>query len=87
MVLRRSLFSSYIRGPLPDMDYGCSEQAIEGLEDLALSFVSQLANAIAMEMPSEDDDSQKTLISDSLRSKRRIVLELADRSKIKCDGR
>lgn len=69
------------------MDYGCSEQAIEGLEDLALSFVSQLANAIAMEMPSEDDDSQKTLIADSLRSKRRIVLELADRSKIKCDGR
>ena len=69
------------------MKYGCSEQAIEGLEDLALSFVSQLANAIAMEMPSEDDDSQKTLIADSLRSKRRIVLELADRSKIKCDGR
>ena len=69
------------------MDYGCSEEAIEGLEDLALSFVSQLANAIAMEMPSEDDDSQKTLIADSLRSKRRIVLELADRSKIKCDGR
>ena len=69
------------------MDYGCSEQAIEGLEDLALSFVSQLANAIAMEMPSEDDDSQKTLIADSLRSKRRIVLELADRSKIKCDSR
>ena len=69
------------------MDYGCSEQAIEGLEDLALSFVSQLANAIAMEMPSEDDDSQKTLIADSLRSKRRIVLELADRSKTKCDGR
>ena len=69
------------------MDYGCSEQAIEGLEDLALSFVSQLANAIAMEMPSENDDSQKTLIADSLRSKRRIVLELADRSKIKCDGR
>ena len=69
------------------MDYGCSEQAIEGLEDLALSFVSQLANAIAMEMPSEDDDSQKTLIADSLRSKRRIVLEIADRSKIKCDGR
>ena len=69
------------------MDYGCSEQAIEGLEDLALSFVSQLANAIAMEMPSEDDDSQKTLIADSLRPKRRIVLELADRSKTKCDGR
>ena len=69
------------------MDYGCSEQAIEGLEDLALSFISQLANAIATEMPSEDDDSQKTLIADSLRSKRRIVLELADRSKIKCDGR
>ena len=69
------------------MDYGCSEQAIEGLEDLAHSFVSQLANAIAMGMPSEDDDSQKTLIADSLRSKRRIVLELADRSKIKCDGR
>ena len=69
------------------MDYGCSEEAIEGLEDLALSFVSQLANAIAMEMPSEDDDSQKTLIADSLRSKRRIVLELADRSKTKCDGR
>ena len=69
------------------MDYGCSEQAIEGLEDLALSFVSQFANAIAMEMPSEDDDSQKTLIADSLRSKRRIVLELADRSKTKCDGR
>ena len=69
------------------MDYGCSEQAIEGLEDLALSFVSQLANAIAMEMPSENDDSQKTLIADSLRSKRRIVLELADRSKTKCDGR
>lgn len=54
------------------------------MESLALSFMTQLAKAISLKSPeTQDDDSQKTLVAKSSLTKRRIVLELADRNKAK----
>lgn len=61
-----------------------SDLAVQGMESLALSFMTQLAKAISLKIPeTQDDDSQKTMVAKSSLTKRRIVLELADRNKAK----
>lgn len=61
-----------------------SDLAVQGMESLALSFMTQLVKAISLKSPeTQDDDSQKTLVAKSSLTKRRIVLELADRNKAK----
>lgn len=57
----------------------CRREAIEGLENLALSFLSQLANAFRPEKSAQSTSELKPNKSVQKKVKKRIVLELANR--------
>ena len=57
----------------------CRREAIEGLENLALSFLSQLANAFRPEKLAQSTGQLETTKPAQKRAKKRIVLELANR--------
>ena len=57
----------------------CRREAIEGLESLALSFLSQLANAFRPEKSAQSTSELETTKPAQKRVKKRIVLELANR--------